>query len=272
MPQIVTTSSNRRARQSAKPIVIAVMALLAIAIAVYFLQEGSTLSEPQPPDIQQMPTDPVAAIGGKASGHAAPVKPRDNPLRGQDPSLSTFQPFTHSTSSVVEDVPASTDSPPKPKRKHFPHPSEQLLALMLSTPPEISMPPLPQLDPDDAQLNADALAALTNDLVIYDTDGERLERLKEDVADIKFQLAEIVSEGGSVAEALNEFRTHQNTGVQVRSETIDAINAIEDDAAAVETFERVNKELEKENIVPIRPEEVGFVIGDADESASSDRR
>ncbi len=130
--------------------------------------------------------------------------------------------------------------------------------MMLSTPPEVAMPPLPQLDPDDSRLNADALAAVTNDLVIYDTDGERLERLKEDVAGAKFQLADAVAKGVSVAEALNEFRNHQNEGVEIRNETIKAINSIEDDQAAAETFKKANEELEKEDILPIRPEEVGF--------------
>ncbi len=108
----------------------------------------------------------------------------------------------------------------------------------------------------------------TNDLVIYETDGERLEKLKEDVAGVKFQLAEVVAKGGNVADALNEFREHQNEGVEIRNETIKTINSIEDDQAAAETFKKANEELEKEDILPIRPEEVGFVGDDADEPDS----
>ncbi len=143
---------------------------------------------------------------------------------------------------------------------------------MLSTPPDVAMPPLPQLDPDDERLNADALAAATNDLVVYETDGERLEKLKEDVAGAKFQLADVVARGGSVAEALNEFRNHQNEGVEIRNETIRAINSIEDDQAAAETFKKANEELLREDIAPIRPEEVGFVGDEPDEPDEADNR
>ena len=122
------------------------------------------------------------------------------------------------------------------------------------------MAPLPGLSPDDAKLNADAILALTNDLVIYETDDEELVTLKETVAELKHQLADAVKNGGNVADVLNEFRNWQNEGVKVRNETIKAINSIEDDQAAVETFMKANEELVKEDIVPIRPEEVGFEV------------
>lgn len=137
--------------------------------------------------------------------------------------------------------------------------------MMLSTPPTAEMVPLPNLSPDDAKLNADAIAALTNDLVVYETDDERLVALKEAVADLKRQLAEAVKKGGNVADVLNEFRNWQNEGVKVRNDTIKAINSIEDDQAAAETFKKANEELVKEDIVPIRPEEVGFDTGDEEE-------
>ena len=285
---IVTTSARKRPGHSSlvtrhSSLAIAALAAIAIAVlvALHFLREGPASSGPEPPKVSDTTAKPAprpagspaaaapsAATGGAASGRAE-SSAGEPPAPPEEANSSTLQPFNSSTPASAEDEPASPDPPPP---KHFRHPSEQLLAMMLSTPPDIQMPPLPHLDPDDARLNADALAAATNDLVIYETDGKELESLKESVANVKFQLADVVAKGGNVAEALNEFRDHQNEGVEIRNETIKAINSIEDDQAAAETFKKANEELVKEDIVPIRPEEVGFVGDDADEPDSSDRR
>ena len=269
---IVTTSSRKRSRR--RPILpIAAIALLIFAafVAYFLFREGRAPARPH--------EDTTARDGGRAAGASQQPVEHDGSTPGESamqnaestmhnggalgetalpeaaepPNLPTSSPSTNEASSA---------EPPLKPPKHFRSPSEQLLAMMLSTPPEVAMPPLPQLDPDGARLNADALSAVTNDLVIYDTDGERLERLKEDVAGAKFQLADAVAKGVSVAEALNEFRAHQNEGVEIRNETIKAINSIEDDQAAIETFKKANEELVKEDIAPIKPEEVGLAAED----------
>lgn len=212
-----------------------------------------------------------------AAGAPLPQLPEARPSSAQ--KRGELESKTHSTGASLRAVApaggASTHAPsdsagedfqnppeeaeqPTPQPKHFPRPSEQLLALMLSTPPDGVMPPLPHLDPDDEWLNADAIGAATNPIVIFEGDEEKLEALKESVADAKAQLAEIVAQGGNVADALNELRDWQNEGVAIRQETIEAINAIEDDAEAAETLEAANEELVREGIAPIRPEDVGM--------------
>jgi len=210
------------------------------------------------------------ARGAAARTEPAPPRPAGAALQAAPPGAAADGAARPETASRREDAPAGPedatgqDTAESPA-KHFPHPSEQLLAMMLSTPPENVMPPLPQLDPDDEGLNADALDAMTNALVIYETDGEGLEALKEGVADAKAQLAEIVAQGGSVAEALNELREWQNEGVEIRNEAIAAINAIEDDGEAAEAFGEANETLAREGIAPIRPEEVGMDVEDEEE-------
>ena len=290
---IVTTSARKRPHRHSSLVTrhssLAIAALAAIAIAVlvalHCLRKGPASSGPEPPKVSDTTAKtaspagspaaaaPSAATGGAASGRAE-SSAGEPPASTGEANRQTVQPSNRPTTVSAEDEPASPDSPPPKPPKHFRHPSEQLLAMMLSTPPDIQMPPLPHLDPDDERLNADALTAATNDLVIYETDGKELESLKESVAGVKFQLADVVAKGGNVAEALNEFRNHQNEGVEIRNETIKAINSIEDDQAAAETFKKANEELVKEDIVPIRPEEVGFVSAEdgGDEPDSSDSR
>ena len=263
---IVTTSLRRRPRKNqAIPIVIVAIAI--IAVVAYILLR-SPISTPSTPVAEN--TNAFAVTSSTVSQDVRPkqeVTIDEQPAISQPSAVLADQSSTHNL-QLSEQLPAEPSNhqsgnqtnqhhkerPPK----HFPRPTEQLLAMMLSTPPTTEMAPLPGLSPDDAKLNADAILALTNDLVIYETDDEELVTLKETVAELKRQLADAVKNGGNVADVLNEFRNWQNEGVKVRNDTIKAINSIEDDQAAAETFKKANEELVKEDIPKITPEEVGF--------------
>ncbi len=101
----------------------------------------------------------------------------------------------------------------------------------------------------------------------------RTQEVKERVADAKRQLAEILEKGGSVVEAIKEYEAYVNEGAKLRSEVIEKItpevDAIEDDAKALEYVESVNEALKKEDIPPIKPEEVGFEEADADNAPAA---
>ena len=75
---------------------------------------------------------------------------------------------------------------------------------------------------------------------------------QEDSAHVKEELGDVLLNVVLIAYLFEE------KGLFTVDETIKAINSIEDDQAAAETFKKANEELEKEDILPIRPEEVGF--------------
>lgn len=244
------------------------MVLVAGFVALRMLKRGETGPVVEPP------TPRAAHDGGAGTDAATAIEPDSEGADTATASSATFQADERAGGQTDKRTDGQTGKPAgepstntaaltkeKPP-KHFSRPTEELLAMMLSTPPEIEMPPLPALDPNDARLNADAILALTNDLVIYETDDERLVELKEAVAAVKEQLAEAVKSGGNVADVLNEFRNWQNEGAKVRGETIKAINAIEDDAEAAKALDDANKTFQEDGVVPIRPEEVGFDTGD----------
>lgn len=192
---------------------------------------------------------PVASPTAQGSAVAGP---------GSGPSVSGAG---ASSGEAIEEVIVPEEEEKKPKRpKNFKHPTEELLGLMMSTPPTCPMPPLPQLDPADERLNVDALLATTNLLVIYEDDDEKTAALKEEVATAKFQLASVITNGGSVAEALTELRDYQNTGVEVRKEVIRNVNGIADDGEAYEYLQEANEALKKEDIVPVEMDEVGMEV------------
>ena len=137
---------------------------------------------------------------------------------------------------------------------------------MIISTDETGVPPLPISPDDEESLRRDLLAAITNDIVIYDDEDSRTQEVKERVADAKRQLAEILEKGGSVVEAIREYEAYVNEGAKTRAEVLakvaPEVDAIEDDAKALEYVESVNEALKKEDIPPIKPEEVGFEVED----------
>ena len=99
----------------------------------------------------------------------------------------------------------------------------------------------------------------------------RTQEVKERVADAKRQLADILKAGGSVVEAIREYEAHVNEGARLRAEVLakvaPEVDAITNDAEAVEYVESVNEALKKEDIPPLHLEEVGFEV----EEPSGDR-
>lgn len=265
MAKIVTSTRRKRSssRQlSSKVLLGAVVFLLGCFLLWYFFVERNgnedifLEQEVSIPKVKEAQGNEVIGSSVGKTNFALP-QPTVNkaPIAKTSNANDNRKPFED---EPVEVDASKTNLNSASKVKHFPHKTEQLLALVLSTPPDGVMPPLPHLSPNDEKLNDDALLATTNVLVIYENDGAKLEGIKVDVADIKEQLAEIVAGGGNVADALNELRDYQNDGVKLRKKAIERINAIEDDDEAADFFIKVNKTLEAEGIAPIKPEEVGF--------------
>ena len=269
---IVITSSRRRPRRGApgkRALTVAAAAVLAIAAGVaWFLLRG------KPGEMQN-------AQGTMQSGGRDGARPsRDNAERimrigGRDdarPTRATMQNGGALGESAPPEAAGTEPGPPEQAKeetkkqesepgRRLRHGSEQLLAMIIST-DETGVPPLPISPEDEESLRRDLLAAITNDIVIFDDEDAKTQDVKERVADAKRQLADILQKGGSVVEAIREYEAHVNEGAKLRSEVIAKIapevDAIEDDAKALEYVESVNEALKKEDIPPIKPEEVGF--------------
>ena len=267
----VVTASRRRGNKGRGPVIGAIAAIaLAAVVAVIVLSRGK--GEKTVPVTDTTPTvnQPAANDYGKQSSKTVSetaakktvVAPRSEDDAGEaDARADVLAEAASVEEEPAEEEPVDEEAEARARRpKTFKHPTEELLGLMMSTPPTCAMPPLPQLDPNDERLNADALLSTTNLLVIYEDDDEKTAAWKEEVAAAKFQLAAVTTNGGSVAEALNELRDYQNSGVAVRKEVIKSVNEIEDDTEAYEYLEKANEALKEEDIVPIELDEVGMEV------------
>lgn len=127
---------------------------------------------------------------------------------------------------------------------------EQVLFMMLSNDDtDGGMPPLP-ID-DNASLTNAFLAAMTNSIVVYDTDDEAAVALKERVAEAKNQLKAIYEAGGSIYNALMEYQHYVNEGASIRSGVIREYMRLKAEATpeeAEEYLKAANIELKEEGI------------------------
>jgi hypothetical protein len=202
---------------------------------------------------------PSAATGGEASGRAEPE-------RGEAPHLpaanrQTVQPSNSQTNSPLDE--AEQERKKWEAERRLRHGTEQLLAMIISA-DATGVPPLPVSEEAEESLRRDLIVAITNDISIFEDEDERTQEVKERVAEAKRQLADILQKGGSVVAAIREYEAYVNEGAKVRSEVLakvaPEVEAISNDAEAVEYVESVNEALKKEDIPPIKLEEVGFEV------------
>ena len=272
MPKkIVTVSRKRRPQRGTPsfpwPIAGCVIVLVAGLIVLRILRkaEKAPVTVPEAPKTSSVaaPTQGDVEGGGAAAENTEEADGVATPARGGGPIAVS--------ADGVEDAGAATQPPnadkaPAAKTKPeeargLKHGSEQLLAMIIST-SETGVPPLPISADDEESLRRDLLAAITNDIAIFDDEDSRTQEVKERVAEAKRQLGEVLRNGGSVVEAIKEYEAYVNEGAKVRAEVLEKItpevDAIEDDAEALDYVNTVNEALKKEDIPPIRPDEVGF--------------
>lgn len=269
--KIVTVSRKRRPQRGTPsfpwPIAGCVIVLVAGLIVLRILRkaERAPVTVPEAPKTSSVaaPTQGDVEGGGAAAENTEEADGVATPARGGGPvsvSANGAEDAGAATQPQNADKASAAKTKPEESRR-LKHGSEQLLAMIIST-SETGVPPLPISADDEESLRRDLLAAITNDIAIFDDEDSRTQEVKERVAEAKRQLGEVLRNGGSVVEAIKEYEAYVNEGAKVRAEVLEKItpevDAIEDDAEALDYVNTVNEALKKEDIPPIRPDEVGF--------------
>ena len=267
--KLVTTSATHRPRRPFPSRLVAVgMAVLVAGLVCssVFRKRGQvSIPDPNAPQAKsETVVGPVAEEKGKEPVTTESGDPTSNSEDTRDGATTETAELPNTTAGEPDQPKADQAAIEKKQReeaRRLKHHTEQLLGMIIST-REMGVPPVPISEEDEESLRRDLLAAITNDIVIYDDEDSRTQEVKERVADAKRQLAEILQKGGSVVEAIKEYEAYVNEGAKVRSEVLakvaPEVDAIEDDVKALEYVESVNEALKKEDIPPIKPEDVGF--------------
>ena len=132
----------------------------------------------------------------------------------------------------------------------FRRPSDQLIAMALSAEPGVAVPPLP-IGPDAERSFQDSLS---EPIMVLDSDTPEVRELKERVLEARTQIEEIIRNGGSFREALEEHVRASGRIADRRAEVArmaQEVRAEGGEAEAKVFTERANAMLEVDGVPPI---------------------
>lgn len=132
----------------------------------------------------------------------------------------------------------------------FRRPSDQLIAMALSAEPGVEIPPLP-IGPDVERSFRDSLS---EPIMVLDSDTLEIRELKSRVAEARAQIEEIIRNGGSFREALDEHVRASGHMADRRAEVArmaQEVRAEGGEAEAKVFTERANAMLEADGVPPI---------------------
>jgi|GEM_PF-2380866 len=151
-------------------------------------------------------------------------------------------PVTQSPSrATTEKAPDNEPKRPAP----FKTVTEQILAIATSMPPDVNIPPLPDIH----GLDQDFSRASTNMLVILEDDGDELAGRIETVAWAKVELNELVKQGWKPDEVLTELVRQHNENASFRSAASLAIKKMLDNGELTAPALRTELQLLNEELV-----------------------
>jgi len=255
---------NRAARLAAAGCAVLLIAMLAVTRFSGKRTERPTLpGQPAGPRSTQPPTPSSVKSTVPAS------KAAKNVLDGT-PAAGDVRNTTSTQQRPPPAVPGRSveaEAALKPQQPQRPQPfttvTEQILAMIDSVPPGVTIPPLPDL----YGMENDFSRASTNTLVIYEDDHEALAKRMEAVAWSKVDLAELVKQGWKPDEVLTELVKQHNENADLRSAASLALKKVVDDESLSlmgfkTELEAVNQELGKRNLPAITLEELGLTEED----------
>ena len=196
------------------------------------------------------PTAPKAAADGKhakGAGKKPAAKPR--PPDGTDAG----DPTPPAVAAAGTNAPAAPPSPPPV----FSNASDQVIAMALS-PSEGGIPPIP-LTPD---MEKAFLKSLETEIVILDTDDEKVKAMKQAVIETRAEIKRLMDGGQTFAQIIREHQHLANENAKLRTDALIELKRLKDSGdieRAVQYKKAVNAAFAqmgiKELAVPVTEEE-----------------
>ena len=160
---------------------------------------------------------------------------------------------TNTAGAIIEKLrlaDGTTKMKVRPKPPLFENACDQVIAMAISTKPGDAMPPLPDL----TGIEQDFANSLLSPIRINDDDSDEVKLIKEQVIEVRKELAQAVKNGGSVMEALLAHQAEMNRIYESRLTAIQMMQRIQAESgieAAQEFADEVNRRFESENIPAI---------------------
>lgn len=193
---------------------------------------------------------PKAAADGKHSKGAV-KKPTAKPRPAEDTGADAPAPPT--VAAVETNAPATPPSPPPT----FSNASDQVIAMALS-PSEGGIPPIP-LTPD---MEKAFLKSLETEIVILDTDDEKVKEMKQAVIETRAEIKRLMDGGQTFAQIIREHQHLANENAKLRTDALIELKRLKDSGdieRAVQYKKKVNAAFAqmgiKELAIPVTEEE-----------------
>ena len=139
--------------------------------------------------------------------------------------------------------------------------SDQLISMATSMPPDVPIPPLPVISDSETDR---FIESLNTPIEINDDDPEHVRKVKEDVQNVRMEIAKIMRENpdATLSQILNDHRDIVNHHTACRADVVNEINALIEDGdieGARHFRDMMNMALQQVGVpevtTPITPEE-----------------
>ena len=125
------------------------------------------------------------------------------------------------------------------------------LSLIATTPMDQELPPMPDMGDD---LEAVFKKAIESPIIIKDTDSDRVKAMKKGAQQVRLEIADLLAEGYSIKQILNEHNGLRQQNIEVRREFQTELNELYrsgDIEGARQYLETMNKALDEKGILPL---------------------
>lgn len=229
--------------------------VLIAALALAILWWPSETNEPSaPPAMPRKHSPTVATTNTTASARTNAAQKAVAPLGYEDGvEILSLTARTNTAGAVIEKLrlaDGTTKMKVRPKPPLFENACDQVIAMAISTKPGDAMPPLPDL----TGIEQDFANSLLSPIRINEDDSDEVRLIKEQVIEVRKELAQTVKNGGSVMEALLAHQAEMNRIYESRLTAIQMMQRIQAESgieAAQEFADEVNRRFEGENIPAI---------------------
>jgi hypothetical protein len=257
MKHVITSSAKRRPKPNRFVVTVILLVVCVIGICVFMLPHNRhNPVENQNPPIVETPRGKAEIIPTtlqttqQDESLDADKDSKSKPMSKDNQNGSSEQnDFTNVALKVVTGIESRKIQKPTGFNGGA---VEQIACMMLSVSDEVGMPPTPLAS--EEKLRENFFRAITNNIVVYEDDDERVVALKENVADMKNQLADILEANGSLTASLKEYERWVNENKEIRDGVLLHYHKLLTETSAEEAqsyLDAANAELKAEGITPI---------------------
>ena len=230
-----------------------------LAVGAYFAFFSGS-EKPQKEVVEKQPTKikevkPAVVV----TNQPVATKPSTRPILGKTPTGEEYVAVNAQTnnSGIVD---ATYELPNGEKKRviqlqtresvYFDSDFDLMLSMIADLPLDHELPPMP----DIGDMEEAFRKAVKVPIIIKETDSEEIRRKKESVIQLRQQIADLLAEGYTVRQVLDEHNTLRQMNVEIRREHQNELNRIwksGDKEGAREYMKTMNKALEQRGILPL---------------------